>query len=49
MKKNNGLDSIISYIPNIDVKVPFSIKELKIIIFDYLQLTPMYLSLMEIL
>jgi hypothetical protein len=49
MKKNNGLDKIISYIPNLDVKVPFSIRELKIIIFDFLQLVPMYNSLIDIL
>lgn len=49
MGKNNDIDKIISYIPNLAVIVPFSIRELKIIIFDYLQLVPMYNSLIEIL
>ena len=45
MKKYNGLEAIVSYVPNLDFKVNFTVKELKIIVFDHLQLTPMYLSL----
>lgn len=49
MKKDNGLEKIYSFIPNLVVKEEFTVKELKIIVYDHLQLTPMYLSLIEIL
>jgi len=50
MKKNNGQEAVISYNPKGDhIKAKLTLRELKIIVYDYLQLTPMWLSLSTLL
>jgi len=36
MKKNNGYEAVVSFNPKIDVKSTLTLKELKIIVYDYL-------------
>jgi len=49
MQKNNHFDQVIAILPHLELNNKITLKEIRLIVFHHLHLTPMFASLREIL